>query len=127
MKRISESEYQQKIKEIEEDNLSAERRKNLKELKAIGKPKKKFPATSKVILFFTILICFEIVFFTEYIVIKFDDTNALYTLIGVPTTLIPTILGYFYKSKAENTEGGIVYQMALKDVENESDESITSG
>ena len=34
-------------------------------------------------------------------------------LIGIPATLIPIIWGYYSKAKAENTQGGITYDMAM--------------
>ena len=60
----------------------------------------------------------EIVFFCQYVMIEFGDTSALYTLIGIPVTLVPTIWGYYSKSKAENTAGGITYDMAMAEMNN---------
>lgn len=45
--------------------------------------------------------------------IKFQDLTALYTLIGVPVTLVPVALGYYYKAKSENTIGGVTYETAI--------------
>lgn len=41
------------------------------------------------------------------------DTSFLYVLAGIPATLVPTILGYYSKSKSENTAGGIVFETAV--------------
>jgi hypothetical protein len=82
------------------------------------KTKNKQPSTSKLLLWVVVLICLEIVFFSEYAMIKTGDTSALYALIGVPATLIPTVLGYFHKSMRENTKNGIIYEMAVNGEEN---------
>ena len=46
---------------------------------------------------------------------KYGDLSAMYALIGVPVSLVPICLGYFNKSKAQNTVGGITYDMAMLD------------
>ena len=56
--------------------------------------------------------------------IKFQDLTALYTLIGVPVSLVPVALGCFYKSKAEDTVNGIVYETALRQMENTDTNTI---
>lgn len=93
-------------------------KKRLKALKAERRkmyPKFKLPSTSKLVLLSSILICFEIVIFCEYAIIKLQDTSAMYALIGIPATLIPIIWAYYSKSKAENTAGGIVYETAMRE------------
>ena len=40
----------------------------------------------------------------------------MYALIGIPATIIPIVLGYYSKSKAENTAGGITYDMAMMEM-----------
>lgn len=71
--------------------------------------KSKLPSTSKSILWMVVLICLEIIFFSEYAMLKTGDTSALYALIGVPATLIPTVLGYYHKAAKENCKDGLVY------------------
>jgi len=44
----------------------------------------------------------------------------MYALIGIPVALAPIIWGYYSKSKAENTSGGIVYDMAMRSTEDNS-------
>lgn len=60
--------------------------------------------------------CLEIIVFCQYAMLEFGDTSALYALIGIPAVLVPTIWGYYSKSKAENTAGGITYDMAMLEV-----------
>lgn len=47
---------------------------------------------------------------------KYGDLSAMYALIGIPATIIPIVLGYYSKSKAENTAGGITYDMAMMEM-----------
>lgn len=112
---ISERDYNAQMKKIKSDNKNKERLRALKVEKRKLRPKFKLPSTSKLVLFCSILICFEIVVFCEYTIIKLQDTSALYALIGIPATLIPIIWGYYSKSKAENTAGGIVYETAMRE------------
>lgn len=131
MKYISEEEYNSRMKKIQSKNLSKERSQKLKKEKSKYKHKIKLPSTSKLILIGAVLLCVQIVCFAEYAVIKTGDTSYMYALIGVPATLIPTIWGYYSKSKAENTKGGITYEtameeMRLKNSENENSENDNS-
>lgn len=45
------------------------------------------------------------------------DLSQAYALLGIVASLAPVIFGYYSKSKAENTEGGIVYETAMKEQE----------
>lgn len=90
-------------------------RKRKKKIKRI-----KLPTTSKMVLIGAVLLCLEIIAFCEYVVLKLQDTSFMYVLIGIPASLIPVVLGYFYKSKAENTVGGIIYDKAMLKETNET-------
>lgn len=85
-------------------------------MKEKNKLKFKFPSTSKLVLFAVFLMCIEILIFSQYAMLRFGDISAMYTLIGVPVALIPTICMYMNKSKAENTSGGIVYETAMHEL-----------
>mgnify|MGYP007055266189 CR=1 FL=1 len=84
-----------------------------KEEKIKQRPKFKKPSTSKIVLFIVFMICIQILWFSEHMAIVTGDTSYMYALIGVPCALIPTVLGYFHKSKCENVQGGITYDMAM--------------
>lgn len=116
MSYLSEKEYATRLKRVQMDNESKERKRKLREEKNKFRPQIKLPSTSKLVLLVVILLCLEIVFFCQYVMIEFGDTSALYTLIGIPVTLVPTIWGYYSKSKAENTAGGITYDMAMAEM-----------
>lgn len=117
MRRISEKEYDFRMREIQRDNLAKERARKLKEEKRKGKIKHKLPSTSKLILLGMILLCVQIVIFCEYAMMTLCDTSALYVLIGIPAALAPIIWGYYSKSKAENTAGGIIYDTAMAEMQ----------
>ena len=117
---LSEKEYEARIRRIKRDNISKERKRKLKEEKGKYKAKLKLPSTSKLILLGAILLCLQIVIYCEYAMITTGDTSAMYVLIGIPATLVPVIWGYYSKAKAENTAGGITYDMAMWQMEHDS-------
>lgn len=94
--------------------------------------KKKF-TTSKLILLVVFLLCLEIILFTEIFMWTTQDGSSMYSLIGVPLALMPTVVAYYSKAKSENTKGGIIYDTAMMengedmdadDVEPVSDDEI---
>lgn len=117
------------MRKIKSDNKNKERLKALKAERRKMYPKFKLPSTSKLILLGVILICLQIIIFCEYVIIKTEDTSAMYALIGIPATLIPVVWAYYSKSKAENTAGGIVFETAMReqeiDTENLDENSAT--
>lgn len=117
MRGISEKEYNLRMKQIQRENEAKERARKLKEEKRKGKPKRKLPSTSKLILLGMILLCVQIVIFCEYAMMTLYDASSLYVLIGIPAALAPIIWGYYSKSKAENTVGGIVYDTAMAEMQ----------
>lgn len=119
---MTEQEYKRQLNIIHRKNIYLKRKNELREERKKYKRKIKLPSTSKLLLLGAVFICFEIIIFAEYVMLKFGDISSLYTLIGVPATLIPVILGYFYKAKAENTVGGIVYDATMKNNEQQNDE-----
>lgn len=114
---MTEKEYQTKLKKIQIKNLQKERKDKLKSEKDKYKKKHKLPSTSKLILLGVILLCLEIVIFCEYAMVHLGDTSALYALIGIPVAIAPAVVSYYMKSKAENTEGGIVYEAAMAEIQ----------
>ena len=83
---------------------------------------KKKISTSKLILLGVILMCVEIVAFCEYAMLSSGDLSSMYVLLGIPVSLIPVCLGYFNKSKAENTANGIVYETAMMEYQMQNEE-----
>ena len=110
MRFLNRTKYEKKLENLKRKN---EITKQKNELLAEKNKYKKKTTTSKLLLIVVVLLCLEIIIFSQYVMIKFQDLTALYTMISVPVTLVPVALGYFYKSKAENTVGGVTYQTAV--------------
>ena len=103
MKYISEKEYNAEMLRIKRDNESKARQRKLK--------------AAMVALVFCIAIWFM------YESHRLCDLSQAYALLGIVASLAPVIFGYYSKSKAENTEGGIVYETAMKEQETTNSES----
>lgn len=126
MSYISERQYASEMKAIQQMNASREREIKLEKERNKYRFKFKMPSTSKIILFASILMCLQIIFFCENIMMELGDTSALYVLIGIPATMVPIIWAYYAKSKAENTAGGIVYETAMNNTATEQHVEATS-
>lgn len=105
--------YSKKLSKIKRKNTYLEQKYKLLSEQNEYKFKAKQPSTSKLILWTVVLICVEIVFFSEFAMLKTGDTSALYALIGVPATLVPAVLGYYHKAAKENCVGGVVYETTV--------------
>lgn len=117
---LSKQEYEKQLNRIRMDNASAARKMRLKEERSKYSRKMKLPSTSKLLLWAAVLLCLEIVVFCEYMCQLTGDTSFLYALASIPATLVPTILGYYNKSKSENTVGGIVFETAIGNMNTDS-------
>ena len=125
MNYISEREYEAQMRRLKKINESREREKKLKEERDKYGFKFKMPSTSKIVLFVVFVLCLQILFFCERIMEETGDLSALYVLIGVPVSLVPICLGYYWKSCQENTSGGIIYDTAMRNVHPNDDVSNT--
>lgn len=105
--------YKKKLENLQNRNKYLEEKYKLQAEQNEYKTKAKAPSTSKLILWTVVLICVEIVFFSEFAMLKTGDTSALYALIGVPATLVPAVLGYYHKAAKENCVGGVVYETTV--------------
>lgn len=124
---MSEDEFNLRLKKIQNKNITKERRAKLNEEKRKYWPKLHLPSTSKLVLLVVFLLCIEIIAFCQYAMIVLGDTSAMYVLIGIPTTLVPIVLGYYNKSKAENSKDGITYEMAMLEKTNENTNDEAKG
>lgn len=114
MNYISEREYEAQMRRLKKINESREREKKLKEERYKYGFRFKMPSTSKIVLFVSLVICLQIIFFCERLMVELKDTSALYVLLGIPAAMAPIIWAYFSKAKAENTKNGIVYETAMR-------------
>ena len=120
---LSDSKFNLKMNKARQKNLEKERKLALKAERSKFKKDHKKISTIKLVLLVVIILCIQIIAFTEYIMIKFNDASALYVLIGVPATLVPTIWGYYAKAKQENSEGGITYELALREADSQIEDN----
>lgn len=124
---MNQKEYQRKIQLEKHKNQQAKMRQNIRDVRnKRRKPLKLNLSYSKLVLLGMIIMCFQIVFFCEYAIVTLADASAMYALIGIPVALAPIIWGYYSKSKAENTSGGIVYDMAMRNAEEISEDTDDS-
>ena len=126
MRVITSEEFDARMSALKERNLSIERRRELRRERFKYLPKFKLPTTSKLVLIVSAILCVEIVAFCQYIMLKTLDLSALYAMIGVVASVVPVVLGYFMKSKAQNTKGGITYDMAMENKNEEENINYTA-
>lgn len=88
-------------------------------------PKHKI-STSKIFVVAIFVIALEIIIFSEIFMWHTMDGAALYALIGIAASVAGmsvSLLAYMNKSKAENTQGGIVYDQAMQQT-NDDNETV---
>lgn len=118
MKAMSKKEYKDKLKIINAHNEQVKMKRSLRSARFNNMPKFKKPNTSKLLVFIVLLINLQIIWYVEYVIDKWGDLSALYALIGVPVTLVPTLLGYMHKSQIENTaDSGYVYEARVAELQ----------
>lgn len=118
MRYISEKEYNADMLRIKHENESKARLRKLRAEKAKGRQKKsRNIPTSKLVLWAMVILVFGIAIWFMYESHRLCDLSQAYALLGIVASLAPVIFGYYSKSRAENTEGGIVYETAMKEHE----------
>lgn len=98
-------------------------------LKDARKGKKKKIETSKLVLWFMLILLLSIILFTGYVTLmmmniaantsSMMDFTPLVALISAIVGQVIVTLGYFIKSSAENREGGVTYLNAQYSLEND--------
>lgn len=119
-KYMSDKEFNARLKQIRQINETKEKYRKLKE--ESNKVKKPFPkiSTSKLVLWAMVILVFSITIWFMYESHRLGDLTQSYALLGIVASLIPVMWGYFSKSKAENTAGGIIYETAINNMQNNS-------
>ena len=122
VKYLTSREYELELKKIKAKNRQIEMKRNLKAAKVsiFNIPN---ISTSKLILVAVLLLNLQIIYFVEKAIMTYGDLSALYALIAIPATLIPTVWAYFSKAKAENCAGGITYDSAMEQLRQSSSEN----
>lgn len=118
MRYISEKEYNAEMLRIKHENESKARLRKLKAERSKGRQKKsRSISNSKLVLWAMVILVFCIAIWFMYESHRLCDLSQAYALLGIVASLAPVIFGYYSKSRAENTEGGIVYETAMKEHE----------
>lgn len=119
-------EHERKLKRIE---IQGERKLLEAELKRKREeywPKRKPPSASKVALAYIFLSCTAVQLYSMAAMWHFADLSALYSLIGATVGEAISYCAYAAKATKENTEGGIVHDMAMKSKEGATEPSETA-
>lgn len=110
---MTKSQFDSKLAKAKRRNETIEYKRRLREERMKYWPKFILPSTSKIVLIVAAILCVEILFFCQWMIVKTGDTNALYAMVGVITALSSIVIGYFVKSTKQNTAGGITYETAM--------------
>lgn len=110
-------EYQKRLQELDRMERKIELKKQVEDRERELGLRRTFkkPTWAKVIMAVMVLICLEIIIYSEVAMWERYDLSALYALVGVAASLAVAIWAYCEKSKAENTKGGIVYEKAMQE------------
>lgn len=110
---MTKSQFDSKLAKLQRKNESIEYRRKLRRERWKYFPKFVLPSTSKIVLIVSALLCVEILFFCQWMIVQTGDTNALYAMVGVIASLATVIIGYFVKATKENIAGGITYETTM--------------
>lgn len=128
MRYISEKEYNAEMSRIKHENESKARMRKLKAERAKGQPRKsKKISNSKLVLWAMVALVFCIAIWFMYESHRLCDLSQAYALLGIVASLAPVIFGYYSKSKAENTSGGIIFETAMKEQSSTNDSESGKG
>lgn len=123
MRRLNDKEYQAELKRLQKDNLYIEKNLKLKEERNKYKTKHKLPSTTKLIAVYLFIILNVVLIYAMICMWHFGDLSYLGVLITDVAAQILTFVVYCAKSLKENSVGGIVYDMAMLDRNNNEDVS----
>lgn len=120
---ISEKDFNQMMKREKAINQSKERELKLKEERDKYKKHIKLPSTTKLIAVYLFIILNIVLVYAMVCMWHFGDLSYLGVLVTDVAAQILTFVIYCAKSLKENSVGGIVYDMAMLDRNNNEDVS----
>jgi hypothetical protein len=131
MKYLSQREYERKLKEVQRENESIDRYNKLKKEKHKVSIDIKKPTTDKLIAIYLFIILNVILVYSMISMWNFADLSCLGVLVTDIAGQVITYYIYAKKATAQNTKGGITYDMAmlehgLSDVNNDVGTSDSS-
>lgn len=113
---LTEEKYQKRLKKIKKKNDSKRLTQKLNKEKNKYSKQKKPLSASKMVLLGAVILCVQITLFCEFMMWRTMDLSSMYVLIGIVPSLSGVILGYYLKSKSENTVGGIIFETAMEEL-----------
>ena len=113
---MTDSKFEKKLKRAKEKNEEFKQKQKLDKIKYKYKQKRKPLSASKMVLLGAVILCVQITLFCEFMMWKTMDLSSMYVLIGIVPSLSGVILGYYLKSKSENTVGGIIFETAMAEL-----------
>ena len=116
---MSEQEYKKELERIEIANASKERRQNLKKEKQKFQKHLKLPSTSKLMAVYLFILLNVVLTYAMYTMWVFQDLQYLGVLITDIAAQVITYFVYCKKATVENSAGGIVFEKAMRETEDE--------
>lgn len=116
---MNEKQYVKQVEKVKQRAEKAKYKQEIIDLKKNLFPEKHQLSTSKKILIGATLLTIFILGVATTAIFMFQWEEALIALVGAPATLIPVYWRYFAKAEAENTAGGITYETAMLEIEEE--------
>lgn len=110
-------EHEAKLRKIERAGERKLLRDELRAKKEEYWPRKKWPSTGKMAMWYIFTSCTAVQIYSMAAMWHFGDLSALYSLIGATVGETITFCAYAAKSAKENSLGGIVHDMAMKEQE----------
>lgn len=117
MKHLSQREFERKLRDIQRENESIDRYNKLKEEKRKVSINVKKPTTDKLIAIYLFIILNVILVYSMIVMWHLADLSCLGVLITDIAGQVITYYIYAKKATAQNTKGGITYDIAMMEHE----------
>lgn len=129
MKYLTQREYERKLREIQRENESIERYNKLRQEKRNIQGGIKKPSTDKLIATYLFIILNVVLIYAMLAMWHFADLSYLGVLITDIAGQVITYYIYAKKATAQNTKGGITYDLAMLEhgTENNNTDSVPNG
>lgn len=129
MKYLTQREYERKLREIQRENESIERYNKLRQEKRNIQGGVKKPSTDKLIATYLFIILNVVLIYAMLAMWHFADLSYLGVLITDIAGQVITYYIYAKKATAQNTKGGITYDLAMLEhgTENNNTDSVPNG
>lgn len=129
MKYLTQREYERKLREIQRENESIERYNKLRQEKRNIQGGVKKPSTDKLIATYLFIILNVVLIYAMLAMWHFADLSYLGVLVTDIAGQVITYYIYAKKATAQNTKGGITYDLAMLEhgTENNNTDSVPNG